>query len=208
MKVLIAALLFITTSVFANDPAPTDVLKKSSLFLRKNPNIQLEFTSKVHYEITGETQNYKGELFLSTDDKFKILLQDLDYYSNGVTIWEHHKTNNQVLIKSLLDLSTGFHPSEILFKYLQCEALSVAKEKIGSRSVLALKLNPNKQLAYLEEMYVWLDEKTYAPVKLKTVDNSKNVTIYNISSFSNSVTFTDKDFEFTPGKDLEVFDMR
>jgi len=205
-KATILLILLITSSLYSQNAS--EVLKRSSDFFNSLKDFSLSFKVKTLYDITDEEKVYSGTLKIGQKDKFKLDHAELMMVSDGVTLWEYRKGHNQVLIKSLLDLESGFHSSEILFKYLKCEPLSVEKRMEKRVNYYVLTLDPTKQITYLKTMEVWLSADDYSPQRLKTIDVSDNASWYTITDFSKNPGLAQSTFTFTPDEKTEVIDMR
>ncbi|MGL1936479.1 MAG: outer membrane lipoprotein carrier protein LolA [Fibrobacterales bacterium] len=210
MKSLIIFLLSCTViSVTAKAPITAQqALDKSSTFFNTLTTFSLSFKVKTLYDITEEEKEYTGTLMVGPKDKFVLDHSELKMVSDGVTLWEHRKAHKQVLIKSLIDMESGFHTSEIIFKYLKCTPLTIAHKKEKNTPYLVLTLDPSKQITYLKGMKVWLDPTDFSPKRLKTIDVSDNVSWYTIDNFKSNPPVNDKTFTYTPALTLETIDMR
>jgi len=199
-------LLVVTTQSFAQDAK--SVLQKSSDFFDQADNIYIDFSVKTHYEVTDETNVSDGDLLLGDGDEFRLRVPGLEYYSDGVNLWQVNTASKQVLAKSLLDLDGGLHPSELLFRYLRCKPLAVKKDQLDGQEVYVLQLDPTGEIKIATKMEVWLDAKNFSPLRLKTIDVSKNTSWYTIKDLKTNIQVKHEDFVYKAPKGVEVIDMR
>ncbi|MGL1903480.1 MAG: outer-membrane lipoprotein carrier protein LolA [Fibrobacterales bacterium] len=208
-SLIISILLCAVFSVSAKTSLTAQqALDKSSAFFNTLNTFSLSFQVKTLYDITEEEKEYTGTLLVGPKDKFVLDHSELNMVSDGVTIWEHRKAHKQVLIRSLIDMESGFHTSEIIFKYLKCTPLTIAHKKEGGTSYLILTLDPSKQITYLKGMKVWLDPTDFSPKRLKTMDVSDNTSWYTIKNFKSNPSVIEGTFTSTPASHLEIIDMR
>ena len=113
-----------------------------------------------------------------------------------------------MLIKAIEDLSSAFHPSEMLFKYLECKAKELKEAEFNKQKLWVLKLDASKYAGQFDQMEVWLSKKDFSPVRLFTVDPAGNSSWYNILKLNVVKKVSPDDFKFKPGKDVDEIDMR
>ncbi len=205
---IIVALISLLLYTTAFSETPKSALDKSSKFFNSLKNFSLAFEVTTLYDITEEKKTYTGTLIVGQKDKFALDHSEINMVSDGVVLWEHRKAHNQVLIKSLLDLESGFHSSEILFKYLKCKPLTVTEKKEKGNKYFVLTLDPTKHITYLKNMEVWLNGSDYSPYKIKTIDVSDNTSWYTINDFKGNQDIPEATFTFVPKKNTEIIDMR
>ena len=138
----------------------------------------------------------------------KLELAGIKFYSDGESMWQHNVEQKQVLIKAVEDLSSSLHPSELLFKYLNCKALSVGEGAFGGQKLWVLKLDPSKYKGQFTKMEVWLSQKDFSPVRLFTVDPSGNSSWYNIVNLKVMKNVSVDDFRYKALSGVDEIDMR
>ena len=204
----ICLIVFLVTSLISAGETPASVLKKSSDFFNSANSLSLKFKVKVYYEVTEETDEYDGDLLLGKGDEFRLNIPAMSLYSDGVSLWQHNIGPKQVVVKNLLDMDGKLHPSEILFQYLKCTPTKLEKKKIDKKDMYVLTLDTKNKIASLEYLEVWLDPKTYAPIRMKTIDVSKNTFWYDIGSIKRNLDVNSTDFEYKAIDGVELIDMR
>lgn len=204
----ICLLLALLVSFVSAGETPASVLKKSSDFFNSANSLSLNFKVKVYYEVTEETDEYEGDLLLAKGDQFRLKIPAMNLYSDGVSLWQHNLGPKQVVVKNLLDMDGKLHPSEIIFQYLKCTPIKLEKKKIDKKVVHVLTLDTKNKIASLEYLEVWLDPKTYAPLRMKTIDVSKNTFWYDIGEITRDVKVSSADFEYQKVEGVELIDMR
>lgn len=185
-----------------------DVLQKSKAWFKTGSSWVLNFNVKVYTAGSLDVSEQDGSLLVGDNNKFRLSVPGITFISDGVSLWQWNIEQKQVLIKSIEDLSSTLHPSELLFKYLNCKATAVREEKWNKKNVFVLTLNPSKYADQFKAMEVWLSAKDYSPVRLFTTDKMDNVSQYEISNLKVIKKTTSADFTFKSSKDIDEVDMR
>ena len=203
---MMATLLLAAVSAFAQTPA--SVMEKSSAWFCGSKGWELDFRATVQYANSPETATQSGILLVGDRNKFRLAVPGIAFYSDGVTLWQWNKEQKQVLIKAVADLPATLHPSEMLFKYLNCKATALKKDSWKSASVYVLTLDPSKYGKDFTAMEVWLSALDYSPVRLSTTDPMGNVTWYDISNIRKMQKVADAEFKYKSVKGVDEVDMR
>ena len=182
MKFTSRIILFLSLAVAQGVFALTaeQVLDKSKAWFKSGKAWSLNFKAQVFQADSPEIRTQSGSLIVTEGDKFKLDLSGIKFYSDGESLWQWNVEQKQVLIKAVEDLSSSLHPSELLFKYLNCKALSMGEAELSKQKLWALKLDPSKYAGQFTKMEVWLSQKDFSPVRLLTEDPAGNVSWYNI----------------------------
>lgn len=201
---------FAVSMIFAqsNMSEAEAILSKSAVYFREAQSLSFEFKVDVHYEVSDEDVSYAGDLLIGQSDRFRLQTQGQAYYCDGVTLWQYNESQKQVLIKSLLDLESAFHPTEVLFKYLRCKPISMKSDKWKGKPVYVLQLDPKEYIRAFKAMEVWLNPDDYSPVRLLTVDVTGNKSVYEISKLTRNEKVSESDFVFKTPAGVQEFDMR
>ena len=184
------------------------VMKKSQDWFKPGKAWSLEFKLQLFYADSPDIVSQQGKLMVAEGDKFKLELAGIKFYSDGESMWQHNVEQKQVLIKAVEDLSSSLHPSELLFKYLNCKALSVGEGVFAGQKLWVLKLDPSKYKGQFTQMEVWLSQKDFSPARLFTVDPSGNSSWYNIVNLKVIKNVTVDDFRYKTLPGVDEIDMR
>ena len=157
-----------------------EAMEKSKAWFKSGKAWNLTFRVQVFYVDSPEIASQDGKLLVAEGDRFVLDMAGIKFYSDGESLWQHNVEQNQVLIKAVEDLSSSLHPSELLFKYLNCKAKSISEGEFGGEKLWVLKLDPSKYAGQFTQMEVWLSKKDFSPKRLFTVDPSGNGSWYNI----------------------------
>ncbi|MBR4916941.1 MAG: outer membrane lipoprotein carrier protein LolA [Fibrobacter sp.] len=209
IRSLVIALIVLGTFAVETFAVTADeALKGSKEWFKSGKAWNLEFQVQVFYADSPDIVSQKGSLLVADADRFRLNVAGIEFVSDGESLWQYNPEQNQVLIKAVEDLSSAFHPSEMLFKYLECKAKELKEAEYNKQKLWVLKLDASKYAGQFNQMEVWLSKKDYSPVRLFTVDPAGNSSWYNILKLNVVKKVSADDFKFKPGKDVDEIDMR
>ncbi|SHK30339.1 outer-membrane lipoprotein carrier protein LolA [Fibrobacter sp. UWH4] len=185
-----------------------EAMEKSKAWFKSGKAWDLSFRVQVFYVDSPEIASQDGKLLVAEGDRFVLEMAGIKFYSDGESLWQHNVEQKQVLIKAVEDLSSSLHPSELLFKYLNCKAKSISEGEFGGEKLWVLKLDPSKYAGQFTQMEVWLSKKDFSPKRLFTVDPSGNGSWYNIVNLKVMKKVSAEDFKYKPIKGVDEIDMR
>jgi len=185
-----------------------EAMEKSKAWFKSGKAWKLEFKVQVFYADSPDIASQNGKLLVAEGDRFVLDMAGIKFYSDGEDLWQHNVEQKQVLIKSVEDLSSSLHPSELLFKYLNCKAKEIAEGEFNKQKMWVLKLDPSKYAGQFTQMEVWLSQKDFSPKRLYTVDPTGNGSWYNIVNLSVVKSWKPEDFKYKPIKGVDEIDMR
>ena len=199
------AILFVFAESSAFAVTASEAMDKSKAWFKSG---SLDFKVQVFYSESPDIASQNGKLLVADGDRFMLDMAGIKFYSDGESLWQHNVEQKQVLIKSVEDLSSSLHPSELLFKYLNCKANEISEGVFGGQKLWVLKLDPSKYEGQFTQMEVWLSQKDFSPVRLYTVDPSGNGSWYNIVNLKVVKSVSAADFKYKPVKGVDEIDMR
>ena len=186
----------------------SEAMEKSKAWFKSGKAWSLDFRVQVYYSESTDIASQNGRLLVADGDRFVLEMAGIKFYSDGESLWQHNVEQKQVLIKAVEDLSSSLHPSELLFKYLNCKAVELGEGEFGGQKLWVLKLDPSKYAGQFTQMEVWLSKKDFSPVRLYTVDPAGNASWYNIVNLKVMKKVSADDFKFKPVKGVDEIDMR
>ena len=184
------------------------VLEKSKAWFKSGKAWSLSFKAQLFQSDSPDVRTQSGSLVVTEGDKFKLDMSGIKFYSDGESLWQWNVEQKQVLIKAVEDLSSSLHPSELLFKYLNCKALEMGEAEISKQKLWTLKLDPAKYAGQFTKMEVWLSQKDFSPVRLFTEDPAGNASWYNIIDMKVVKDVSNDDFKYKPVPGVDEIDMR
>ena len=185
-----------------------EAMENSKAWFKSGKAWNLEFRVQVFYSDSPDIASQGGKLLVAEGDRFVLDMAGIKFYSDGESLWQYNVEQNQVLIKSVEDLSSSLHPSELLFKYLNCKAKAISEGEFNKQKMWVLTLDPSKYKGQFTQMEVWLSKKDFSPKRLYTVDPAGNGSWYNIVNLSVVKSWKAEDFKYKPIKGVDEIDMR
>lgn len=201
-----AACLILVASAFAI--SADEAMAKSKAWFSSSKSWSFDFSVETVMSQSASVGSQRGSMLVSEGNKFRLSIPGITFISDGTNYWQWNEQQNQVLIKLVEDLEATMHPSELLFKYLNCKALSIKEEAWRNGKVWALTLSPSAYAGQFVEMEVWLSQKDFSPVRLFTVDEVGNSSWYDISKLKVVKKVSDADFTFKASAGVDEIDMR
>ena len=185
-----------------------EALSKSQNWFKSGKAWDLSFKLQVFYAESPDVASQQGSLLVADGDRFKLDVAGIKFYSDGESLWQYNVEQKQVLIKAVEDLSSSLHPSELLFKYLNCKALELGEGDYNGQKLWVLKLDPSKYAGQFTKMEVWLNKKDFSPVRLYTVDPTGNSSWYNIIKLRVVKKVSPDEFKYKTIQGVDEIDMR
>jgi len=211
-KSFFSSLIFVVSFLIMAQSAlaltASEAMEKSKAWFKSGKAWSLDYKLQVFLAETTDIVTQNGHLLVTDGNKFMLDIAGIKFYSDGVDMWQYNVEQKQVLIKAVEDLSSQFHPSELLFKYLNCKAKEIGEGEFGGKKLWVLKLDPSKYSGQFNQMEVWLSQKDFSPVRLYTVDPEGNSSWYNILNLKIMKTVSDNDFKYKPISGVDEIDMR
>lgn len=207
-RFIVALCTVALVAVSAHALTAEEALAASKKWFKSGKAWSLEFQVQMFYAESPDIVSQKGKLLVADGDRFRLDIAGIEFVSDGESLWQYNPEQNQVLIKAVEDLSSAFHPSEMLFKYLSCKAKELKEAEFNKQKLWVLKLDASKYAGQFDQMEVWLSKKEFSPVRLFTVDPSGNSSWYNILNLKVVKSVSADDFKFKSGKDVDEIDMR
>ena len=123
------SVLCVVLSVNAFAGPADSVMALSKKWFDSGKAWSLNFRARVDYAGSPESGFQSGDLLVTSGDMFRLRMAGMAIYSDGKNFWQWNKEQKQVLLKLLEDMESNVHPSELLFKYLQCKPLSMKQQE-------------------------------------------------------------------------------
>lgn len=186
----------------------SEAMEKSKVWFKSSKAWSFKFRAESFLAGEPSSNIQKGDLLVGEGNRFRLSIPGITFISDGESLWQWNIEQKQVLIKAVADLESSLHPSELLFKYLNCKALSLKEESWKSKKVYVLKLSPDQYADQFAEMEVWLSDKDFSPVRLYTVDVMGNSTWYDVSEWKTLKNVDKEKFKFKSSPGVDEIDMR
>ncbi len=194
------------------DPRADNLIKRSRKKLRSLESFTIQFSYLVENkaDTTQKRISKSGTLrYRPRQNKFVVDMPDLLVISNGQTVWQYLKKENEVTITSY-DPKEGFSLDRVFRIYDQDMKVRLDKsETYKGQTIHKISMFPISDTTDYYRVEVWISEATELPVRIKFSHRDGTVVEYELKNFQTAV-FPDTDFAFDTRKypGISVVDLR
>lgn len=194
-----------------NDPAAKKVLDKVSAKFKTYKSPQAVFLYKVE-NAQGKALSTKKGTVIMKGNKYKVIMDGLEIYSDGRTSWNFDKSANEVTVNSVdasgnamtpQKLLTNFYDNDFYYKYN-------GEKKDTGKTVLEIELTPTDKNKPFHKVYLLVNKATSTISSAKFLEKTGSRYVYSITNLKGSASAKDSDFIFDKSKHpgVEVVDLR
>lgn len=162
--------------------------------------------------VSVDKQKMKGKFIAKKGNKYILETEGRKLFCDGKTIWNYSISQKNVMISDYDKLSRESSIEAVFFELIEQFAPSALSSESNTKSgsSLHLKLLPiekKKKKSGINEIHIWLDKNTK---KLKTVMIKGNGldSKWNLTNINLNADYPDSKFNYKPGKNIEVIDLR
>ena len=208
---LLIMFLFFELS-FAKNPydiTAKEIIEKVQAKYKKTNTLIAKYTQTTKFKLTKFEQSVNGTLYLKKEKKYRIETNDQIFITDGVTSWAFTNKTNQLVIDNFKEDKNSISPEKFLVEYPEDYYSSlIGKSKVNNQEVYELKLIPKSSNNFIKSMKVWVDDDEWFIRKVELTDINDNITIYTVKKVDVNVEINNDKFQFKPGKDVQVIDLR
>ena len=206
---IILALLFAGQTDSHAAMKAKDVVKKVKKAYKKHNNLAVEFKQVFTWKLAGSTRETKGKLFIKDNKKYRIEMPEQTIVTDGKTIWQYSKANNQVLIDKMKKNDEDQLPSKLLFRYSEeYDADLVGSENLNGIPCYVLRLTSKTGDNFIQQMKTWIDKASWLTRKIENQDINGNLNTYIIQAITTNIKLDDHRFIFKTPAGVEEVDLR
>ncbi|MGY6561202.1 MAG: LolA family protein [Luteibaculaceae bacterium] len=114
--IVLMSLLALSSAKAQNDPKAEAILKKLSDKTAKSKGIAAQFTSNLQNLKDGINLDQKGNIQIKAE-KYKLEIDKYLVISDGKTLWNYNREDNEVNISDASDMEDELNPAEIFTIY-------------------------------------------------------------------------------------------
>lgn len=154
-------------------------------------------------DLNGQSKTQKGSLVFDHQGHFQLKSSNIIISLDDQEYREYRISSKQILLKKATAANV-MSPAQILYKYLECPVIGESK----SGNLIELKLNPKGKFREAKTLKVWLNAKSFAPVKVQYQDASNNSYTYTLSSLKPQGARKAEQFRIQAPSGVETVDLR
>jgi outer membrane lipoprotein-sorting protein len=210
MQYLFSVFLILTLPFIKPDPKARKLMDKVHSVYEKASSLDISFSyEQTNSDIAGLSK--KGQL-LSKGEKFKLILDELEIYSDGKTQYTYLKKNKEVQITEPDDKENKYHPKYISGIYQSdTHEYSISKKiKDGNKSLVTVDFQTKDKTDPISKIKLFIDEKSNQINKVQWIEQDGDKTIVNFSKtqFNKSIPDTSFVLDLKSLKGIHVEDLR
>lgn len=194
-----------------SDPEAKKILDAVSARFKTFASPQASFTYQVE-NAQGKPLSTKRGSVVMKGSKFKVLMDGMEIFSDGRTVWNYDKSANEVTVNNLNEGGSGMTPQKIFTNFYDKDfyyKLNGTK-KVGAKTVQEIELTPTDKTRPYHKVYVWVDKASNSIYSAKFLEKSGGRYSYTVTSLKPASLVGDAEFVFNKSKypGVEVVDLR
>ncbi|HEX2866220.1 MAG TPA: outer membrane lipoprotein chaperone LolA [Ignavibacteriales bacterium] len=151
----------------------------------------------------------KGKLYFRKDNKYRIEFRNLEFVSDGTTVWSYNKKNKKVVITDVNSSdASSFSLKQLLYDYpSQSTIEQLPKEEVNGIRCDVIRLNSKGGRQNFKSVKIWSDPNSIIR-KAEVTDKSGAVYSFELSNIKVNPQLNSGMFTFETPKGSEVIDLR
>ncbi len=210
MQYLLSVFLILLVPFIKPDPKARKLMDKVHSVYEKAGSLEIGFSyEQTNSDIAGLPK--KGQL-TAKGEKFKLILDEIEIYSDGKIQYTYLKKNKEVQITEPDDKENKYHPKYIAGMYQSdTHEYSISKKiKEGSKSLIVVDFKSKDKSDPISNIKLFIDEKSNQINKVQWFeqDGDKTVVHFTKSQFNKSIPDSSFVLDVNSLKGIHVEDLR
>ena len=194
-----------------NDPEAKKVLDAVSAKFKSYAAPQASFTYKVE-NAQGKALSTKKGIVTMKGNKYKVIMDGMEIYSDGKSTWNYDKSSNEVTIDNVNTTSASMTPQKLFTNFYDKDfyyKLNGTKKE-GGKTLHEIELTPTDKTRAFHKIYILVDKTGNTIYSAKFLDKTGGRYSYTITSLKPATSVNDTFFTFNKAKypGVEVVDLR
>ena len=213
LSLFLAVILLVsfTVSLFSlgYDITAKEIIEKVQERYKKSTTVVAKYSQTVKFKLSKIEQVINGTLYLKKEKKYRIETDQQTIITDGVTSWAYSTKTKQVVIDNFKEDKNSISPEKFLTEYPEDYYSNlIGKSKVNNQETYELKLTPKSSSSFIKSMKIWVDSDEWFIRKIEWTDMNDNSTIYTVKKIDVNTELGNDKFQFKPGKDIQVIDLR
>jgi outer membrane lipoprotein-sorting protein len=173
----------------------------------KGTTLQTQFSLRTWWNVREKEETKQGSLSLAPGEKFRAVVGNDMYISDGESYWQYSAKAKQAVLKRLSQIDLSAHPSRLFETYLRKRTFTAAG-KDGKSTVLVWNADTGVQN---DPGYTKMTLTVTAGgviKKLVLIDSSGNSFTYTFSKTVFGATIPQEEFRFETPQGASLVDLR
>jgi len=194
-----------------NDPEAKKILDLVSTKFKTYKAPQATFTYKVE-NAQGKTLSTKKGTVTMKGNKFKVVMDGMEIYSDGKTTWSYDKSSNEVTVNTVDASGTSMTPQKLLTNFYDKDFYYKynGEKKVDNKNVQEIELTPTDKTRPFHKVYLWVDKGNNSIYCARFLEKAGGRYSYTINSLKPNAAIGDGEFTFDKTKHpgVEVVDLQ
>jgi outer membrane lipoprotein-sorting protein len=194
-----------------NDPDAKKILDGVSTKFKTFKSPQAQFAYKVE-NAQGKVMSTKKGTVIMRGNKYKVVMDGLEIYSDGKTTWNYDKSTNEVTVDNVNSSGSSMTPQKLFTNFYDKDFYYKlnGERKEGGKTVQEIELTPTDKTRPFHKVYVLIDKATNTIYSARFLEKSGGRYSYTITSLKPNASTPDSEFNFDKSKHagVEVVDLR
>ncbi len=205
---LVLAVVCLAAAAAAQVMDGQEVLRKVRATFESLNTLRARFSQTFEWKMVGERQTTTGTLVAAKGDRYHIETDEQLVVTDGKTVWNYAKANNQVIVDQLGKSADAPLLRDLMVRYAEgYKAELKGEEAVGERRCYLVELRP-KEEAFMTMVRLWVDRSLWLPVRVEETDVNDNLHIYELRDVELNVAVPGSLFTFRVPAGAEVIDVR
>lgn len=195
----------------SNDPAAKKILDEVSAKFKTYTAPQASFTYKVE-NAQGKALSTKKGTVTMKGNKYKVVMDGLELYSDGKTSWSYDKSSNEVTVNNVDASGSAMTPQKLLTNFYDKDFYyKFNGEKTNAGKVVQeIELTPTDKTRPFHKVYLLIDKNAKTIVAARFLEKTGGRYNYTITNLKPNTPVKDSDFTWDKSKHagVEVVDLR
>jgi len=194
-----------------NDPEAKRILDAVSAKFKTYRAPQATFTYSVE-NAQGKVLSSKKGTVIMKGNKYKVVMDGMEIYSDGKTSWNYDKSSNEVTVNTVdasgsqmtpQKLLTNFYDKDFYYKFN-------GEKKVGGKTIEEIELTPTDKTRPFHKVYLTVDKNTNTITSARFLEKTGGRYTYTITNLKPTVSVSDAEFTWDKSKHpgVEVVDLR
>lgn len=194
-----------------SDPDAKKILDEVSAKFKTFSTVQAGFIYKVE-NAAGKAMSTKNGTVQMKGTKYKVNFGDQQIFSNGTTVWNYSKSDNEVTINNLDGSSGMITPQKLFSNFYDKDFYYIlnGEKKVGNKTIQEIEMTPVDKTKPFHKVYLQIDKAAKSIYSTRVLENAGNRYSYTVSSLKTNQPLADNIFVFDKSKfpGVEVIDLR
>lgn len=191
----------LTVKAQESDPEAKKILDAVSAKFKTFTTVQADFSYSVENG-SGKVLSIKtGKLWMK-GTKYRISFSGQEIFSNGTTVWNYVKEDNEVTISKLDPSSGNITPQKLFTNFYDKDYRYIlnGEKKNGTKTLQEIELTPLDKSKPFHKLYVHVDKTGKTIYSVKMLENAGNRYNYTVTSLKTNQPIADNQFVFDKTK--------